>query len=257
MEEQQFQRLQTKIVDSREPDTIKTTLLETGWYQRALPCGDYSFFSVDFKKVGIERKTVSDLLGSINSERLAKQLDDCLDYYDYTVLLIEGSHKIVSEEDQRLTTVRGVERFTWKELWNYLLSYERLQIMPQLVIDEDHTIKRVNELYAYFQKPFHLTGKSRGYTDSRILAFPSGCRGKTAMEVLNMFKSIEMICRCSIKDLMHVDGVGQKKAELIFEHFHKGTDEVEVIKAKTLENRIKDLDKLDEEQQGQLPIGDN
>lgn len=216
----QERQQQLKIVDSNEPSDIRTKLLEVGWQQRSLTCGDYCFFSHDFKRIGIERKAVNDFLGSLG-DRLSRQLETCLDYYDRTVLLIEGSWKTVSAEDH-IVSSRGIERYTWTMVWNYLQRFQDKGITIQLTVNEGHTIKRVNELYALYQKSYSMSGASKEFEDDRILAFPSGCRGKTAISCLTMFGSIEMICKAKIQDLMHVPNIGEKKATLIYNHFHKG-----------------------------------
>lgn len=63
--------------------------------------------------------------------------------------------------------------------------------------------------------------------DDRILAFPSGCRGKTGEETLKMFGSLRAVSGAKIDELMNVHNVGEKKARLIHEHFNKGTDQAE------------------------------
>lgn len=47
-----------KVVDSREPESIRTKLLETGWSQQALYTADFMFYTINFKSVGIERKSI-------------------------------------------------------------------------------------------------------------------------------------------------------------------------------------------------------
>ena len=95
-----------KIFDSREPGSIRMKLHEIGWQQQQLYTGDYWFFTHDFKKVGIERKEVNDFMQSIG-DRLSRQLENMLDHYDKSVLLLEGSWQKVAATNNIVTT-RGL-----------------------------------------------------------------------------------------------------------------------------------------------------
>lgn len=238
MQEQREIKLQPKVVDCREPQEIKDKLLEVGWTTSQLLSADYFFWSHDFKKIGIERKEINDLLNSIG-DRLSRQLEQCFDFYDTTILLIEGSWKTVSAEDN-MVSGKGIERSTWRMVWNYLHQFKRKGLIDELTVNSGHTVKRINELYALYQKPYSLSGKSKEFEDDRVLAFPSGCRGKTAMDCLMMFGSIDMLCKAKPEDLLHVPNVGQKKANLIWNHFHKGYEDIR--KAKYIEERVIELE---------------
>ena len=209
-----------KICDSNEPGEIRAKLLETGWEQRKLLIGDYWFFTHDYKKVGIERKEINDLLGSLG-DRLSRQLENMLDHYDLNILLIEGSWKAVTPA-MNIISSRGIEYHTWSMVWNYLRRWQDKRITLELAVSEGHTIQRLNELYALYQKPYSLSGVSRDFTDDRVLAFPSGCRGKTAMDCLAQFGSLTGVAAQYPEELMQVEGVGEKKADAIYSHFHKG-----------------------------------
>jgi ERCC4-type nuclease len=59
------------------------------------------------------------------------------------------------------------------------------------------------------------------YADDRILAFPSGTRGKTAQQILDDDKSLVDIGNMSIEELKAYDKIGDKKAQLIRTHFNR------------------------------------
>ena len=214
------QQVRQKIMDAAEPGEIRMKLYEVGWEQRKLLTGDYWFFTHDFKKVGIERKAISDLMGSLG-DRLTRQLENMLDHFDLNILLIEGSWQTV-RPTQKLITGRGIEYQTWSMVWNYLRRWQDKGVTLELTINEGHTIQRLNELYALYQKPYSLAGMSKEFTDDRVLAFPSGCRGKTAMTCIEHFGSLLDTALASPHELEAVDGVGEKKSWLIYDHFHKG-----------------------------------
>ena len=208
------------IVDSNEPESIRTKLVELGWTQGRLSSADYFMHTGDWKKVGIERKSVSDLLSSLG-DRLAKQLTSMLDYYDYSILLIEGSLKNVNGQ---MFTARGIEYWSWDAIWNFLQTWQMRGVTIQLSADEGQTVHRVANLFAYFQKPAHTGGYTRAQVgDSRVLAFPSGVGEKTAMTILRQFGSLRAVANAKIAELLQCEGVGSKRAEAIAIHFGKGT----------------------------------
>lgn len=241
------EKLLIKIVDTREPIEIREKLLEIGWQQKAMTSGDYFFYSHDFKKIGIERKTVDDLLTSIG-DRLARQLEQCFDFYDTTILIIEGSWKAVSEQDN-IVSGRGIERSTWKSIWNYLHQFKRKGLIDELTVNEGHTIKRVNELYALYQKTYSTSGKSKDFDDDRILAFPSGVRGKTAIDCLNKFGSLKAVINAKPEEYLEVNNVGYKKAEKMWHHFNIDK-RVEKNNDELLKSMVDNVDDVAKEEDG-------
>jgi len=216
----QEQLLKKKLVDSNEPGDIRMKLLELGWEQQRLYSGDYSFFTSDYKKVGIERKEVGDLFNSLG-DKLNRQLEQLLDQYDFRILLVEGSWKRLPT-NEKIISSRGIEHYTWDLVWNYLRRWQDKGVTLELTTSRGHTINRLNSLYALYQKSYSLTGVSREFGDDRILAFPSGCRGKTSLAVLEQFGSLRAVACASPDQLQNVKLVGAKKANLIVTHFQKG-----------------------------------
>ena len=252
------QRQPIKIADTREPLSIRQQLLETGWEQKALLSGDYFVSSKDFKKIGYTRKTIDDLLNSIVGKKtpdgtwkkpLPKQLEEMLDFYDINFILIEGSWSTVREQDNdRLITNRGLQYFTWDMIWDYLEDWFLKGFIPVLSRDEGETVHTLNHKFARFQnRDISRVSISGDYQDQRVLAFPSGCRGKTAIDALKLFGSIDVLCKATVSDLLNIQNVGQKKAELIWNHFHKGTEDLP-----TKEKEVEDNININPEAQGKL-----
>jgi ERCC4-type nuclease len=204
------------IVDSNEPESIRLKLVELGWTQGRLATGDYFMHTSDFKRVGVERKAVQDLMASLG-DRLAKQLTAMLDYYDYSVLMIEGSLKNINGQ---MFTARGLEHWSWDAVWNFLQTWQMRGVTIQLSADEGQTVHRVANLFAYFQQPVHTGGYThRQVGDARILAFPSGVGEKTALSILGKFGSLRAVANAKIDELLQCEGVGPKRAEAIAIHF--------------------------------------
>jgi len=212
-----------KIVDSAEPEQIRERLLEFGWQQRRLQSGDYCFWSCQFDKVGITRKTVPDCLASLN-ETFGKQLEEMLETYQICIVLIEGAWRWTADTGQ-LLTARGLERHVKKEVLNYIHRWQAKGFILERTVDWQDTIIRLNELYALYQKPYSLSAKSKGYADERLLGLPSGLRGKAGEKLLNG-RSLREIANMSSDDVLKakIEGIGKKRAMLVEQHFTRRTD---------------------------------
>jgi ERCC4-type nuclease len=209
----------SRIVDSNEPCEIRTKLLEIGWEQRRLHSADYMIITSKYQKVGLERKEINDLMSSIG-DRLARQLEAMLDYYDINILMIEGSWKTISPQKQ-IITGRGISYYTWDMVWNFLRRWQDKGVSIELTINEGHTIQRLSAIYALYQKDYSMSARAGKFADERILAFPSGVRGKTGENILKGH-SLGEIAGMSVETLQKYEKVGEKKAKLIYSHFHRG-----------------------------------
>jgi ERCC4-type nuclease len=213
----------TKVVDSREPDTariqIRTLLLETGWRQEKLQSGDFMFYTCLHHKVGITRKTTDDCMASLN-KTFGKQLEEMLELYDICIILIENPWKWI--ESGQLLSGRGLEKQTKKGILNYIHRWQAKGFVLERTADWKDTVVRLNELYALYQKPYSLSARSRGYADERLLALPSGLRGKVG-ELLLKDKTLREIANMTSEEILTlgVSNIGEKRARLVFEHFNR------------------------------------
>lgn len=213
--------IKPRYVDSREPESIRYELNKIGWETKYMKSGDYSFITCQRHTVGITRKTIDDLCNSIG-DKWNKQLDEMLDFFDMNIILIEGSWRQLI--DDKIVDGHGITVWGWDTVWNYLRRWFDKGFTFEMTANEGHTIKRLCALYALYQKPYSLSARSHEWTDDRIMAFPSGCRGKTAMDVLGKFRSLKNVAETSISQLKTVKNVGDKKANSIYYHFNKGSD---------------------------------
>ena len=210
-------------VDTAEPFEIAGKLIELGWERAHLFSSDYWFQTYSFQKCAITRKTTDDLLGSIflsedKAKQLGKhsfkmQLSEMLDYFDFCKILIEGNwSKIMGDDHTRKMVQSFLSR--WQDKGYGLL----------LSSSNDMTVKILNEQYALYQKPYSMVAKTKGFTDDRILAFAEGSRGETAKNCLEIFGSISNASMASLEELTAVPKIGNKKANLIQEHFTRDAD---------------------------------
>ena len=213
----------TKIVDSAEPSQIRDKLNELGWQQRRLAVGDYQWWSCQYDKVIVTRKTVSDCLNSLN-EHFGKQLEEILESAQIAILLIENPWKWTKDTGQLVTTYR-IEKHVKKEVLNYVHRWQAKGFILERTSSWQDTVDRLNELYALYMKPYSLSARSKGYADERLLALPSGLRGKAGERLLNS-RSLRDIANMSSDEILSakVDGIGKKRANLCFEHFNRRTD---------------------------------
>lgn len=82
----------TVWIDSRESAAVRGSLgtqLQDVDYT-ALTTGDFALWDDDGCSLGIERKTVADLLGSMADKRLERQMSRMIETYTVPILLVEG-----------------------------------------------------------------------------------------------------------------------------------------------------------------------
>ncbi len=218
-----------KIVDSREPNResaqIRSSLLERGWWQERLLSGDFMFYTCLYHKVGITRKTTDDCMASMN-ETFGKQLEEMIELYDICVILIEKPWRWTADSGQMFST-RGLERQVKKGILNYLHRWQAKGFILERTVDWKDTVDRLNELYALYQQPYSLSARSKGYADERLLALPSGLRGK-AGEALLEGRTIKEIANMSNEEILAlgVKNIGEKRAFLVESHFNRRSNNV-------------------------------
>lgn len=111
------------LEDTRGPNDEIAKLLRkhVAVESTALSCGDYAWYDLDGKAVGVERKTVSDLLSSISDGRLGSEAlmstgepkDELVrmkSAYEFPILLVEG---FMLSEFNKTITVNDIGRINF------------------------------------------------------------------------------------------------------------------------------------------------
>ena len=207
-----------KIVDSNEPEIIRSELIKLGWEQSRLNSADFAFFTADNRPVGIERKTVSDLVSSLTG-RLPLQFYKQLEDYEINILLIEGHWGM---QMNKIVIAGQIYNITWQQLWNFIRTWQDNGLTLEITIDTGHTIQRIQELYEYYQKPAHTGGLDRKTTgDSRLIALQcAGIGPKLAQAILERYHSLQFVANTDYVQLTkEVPGLGMKKAKALYDHF--------------------------------------
>jgi len=176
------------------------------------------FNSHDGLKIGATRKTLGDLLNSIG-DVFAYQLEAMLEEYDINIFLFE-TMPIKCTNDGHIITDIGASRFTRTELFNWIHRWQAKGFILERWPTLEHIAERLNEIYALYQKPYSLSGKSKKYADDRVLALCSGLRGKVGQEALESH-SIAELCMMGTRQLEELPKFGKKRALSLFNHLHR------------------------------------
>lgn len=207
-----------KTVDSNEPECVRKALLATGWFQQRLLSADYMFYTSNFKRVGIERKTVPDLLNDLG-DKLSSKFLRMTEFFDFNILLVEG---LWSHVNYQFVTDRGIARWDWCTVWNFLQTWQDKGFTIQRTANWKHTVLRLNEIYAYYQKNVHTGGITRETVgDPRILALMcSGIGERLGKALLDRFGNLRAIANATVDDFLDVNKIGKIKAEALYRHFN-------------------------------------
>ena len=218
-----------RIVDIHEPDSIANELIKAGWDRKHLTVGDFTFEAYDGKTVGIERKEANDLLNSLASGRLAKQLQNLLNTYDVPIFLLEGKLGQLQDDSghSHITLSGGETRWTTEAVRNFLLSWELKGVnMRERTGSIEDTIRRLKELVVFFSRPLHLGGlNKKAVGDERLLAFPSCVPIKCRESILRNVNTLHNISNLNVSELQLFDGMGIIRAEAIYNFYHKENKE--------------------------------
>lgn len=99
------------VVDTFEPDWLKSALIDKGWSEVALeahrPGADGAWIADTGKSVGFQRKTINDLLTSWWDGRLQEQLANLCAGCDIPFLLVEGCPGITKDDTKTFKWVNG------------------------------------------------------------------------------------------------------------------------------------------------------
>jgi ERCC4-type nuclease len=135
---------------------------------RRLPAADFAFSGNGPRDlpvmVGIERKTITDMLNSIRTGRFSgEQLPKLLDYYEFSFLLLEGVFRIdrqsgmlIQWRNKQWTNIMlGKQSFLGLELQSFLTSIElQTPVRVHYSSDQHETVDTVLALQHYFSKPW-------------------------------------------------------------------------------------------------------
>ena len=202
-------RVAKVIIDNRERNIELIGAMEAKGLDievKMIHVGDY----VISDRVCIERKTISDFESSIINGRLFDQIKRLKENYEFPILVLEGDPDYFRLKNE---VINGVIAALY-------IDYGIAVIHTYNVSNTAEIIKRIahHEQDNTTREP-SLKGGARAYTKEQFQEFVignlPGVGSKLAKALLKHFKSIRNIANANQEELMKVDKIGKKKAEMI------------------------------------------
>lgn len=194
------------IIDRRERDVLRNldpgkALLE----ERQLETGDFILSD----RVGVERKRIGDFLQSIIDQRLFRQLENLARSFERPLLVLEGNpESLYLERDIHENTIRGV-------LASIAIDYKIPIIWTQnsretaeqlyWIANREQIIEKRDIQVRSSKRP-----KSLKEQQEYLVSGLPGINSKRARKLLEKFKTPEKVFKASDKQLMALDGFGDK-----------------------------------------------
>ncbi|MGC8676175.1 MAG: ERCC4 domain-containing protein [Candidatus Micrarchaeia archaeon] len=181
-----------------------------------LPVGDY----IVSDRICVERKAMRDFSSSIINSRLFDQLERLRSSFAKPVLIVEG-------DDSEFALSQNVL------LGAIVSAYVDYGVMVIRSAGPEQTAEILAKMAEHEQKqkdrePMRV-GIKRAYTISewQILMLSSlpGIGQKLAHSLIKNFKSVRSVASASVDELMKVEKIGRKKAELVHRVMNEEFDE--------------------------------
>lgn len=198
------------IIDTREKNSLMASELASLGMEiefKILKVGDYIV-----NDVVIERKTISDFIGSMLDKRLSKQLEE-LQQYEKRLLIIEGFDEKFLYSDEEHEEFGGVHPNAIRGfLLSILLKYKVPIIYTK---NENDTARFILTLSKKKEKEASLNVSKKSLTKKERMQFIlegfPGIGPKTAKKLLENFKTLKGVLNASVEEIEKLIG---KKAEI-------------------------------------------
>jgi ERCC4-type nuclease len=202
------------IADHRERRTKACEWLRTydaRIIEQALDVADY----IVSDRVGIERKTVSDLLQSVIDQRLFRQLEDLSGTFDRPLLIVEGDQQMLfTARKIHPNTIHGVLSSITLDhgipiIWTHSPRVTAAQIY-WTALREQGRMKRGLQTRACKKR------KNVPRQQEFLVAGIPNVNSVLGKRLLRQFKTVKNVFSLDEQDIMKVDGIGKKKAKSIW-----------------------------------------
>lgn len=205
-----MQKIQPRvIIDNRERNAELISAIESAGIAiefKNVHVGDY----VISDRVCIERKTVSDFESSIINGRLFDQVKRLKENYIFPILLLEGDQEYFRLKSNVINGAIAALYIDYSI--EVICTYN-----PGNTAEIIASIARHEQLHDGGVPS--LKGGARAYTSEQfqeyVIGNLPGVGPKLAKALLKHFKSIKRIANAKEEELMEVDKIGKKKAEMI------------------------------------------
>jgi len=211
------------VVDSRESvavPKIVSGLKDMGVKVRVelLEAGDY--YILGENPVLVERKHVTDLVGSVRTRRLWSELDAIKRAEAEPLLLVEGSLALIEKfTSWNPKSIVGVINSIILE-WNVpvvTVPSQRWTVIYLTSLAEDLSREKKAKVYPLRVK--EKATRPEDYTRMVVEGLPN-ISGQRAINLLKHFGTVRNIANASVEELTEVEGIGRKIAEKIYETFN-------------------------------------
>jgi len=194
------------IVDTREREILRTLdPLEAEIEEKQLQVGDF----ILSERVGVERKRIQDFLQSIIDQRIFKQLENLANSFECPLLILEGNPELLFlERNIHENTIRGV-------LASIAIDYKIPIIWTpnsQETADQLFWIAKREQILEKRGIQIRANKKASTLQDKQefLVAGLPGISSKRAKKLLDHFKTPEKVFRATEKQLLKVEGFGEK-----------------------------------------------
>jgi len=206
-------------VDTREPPKIKEMFQRmSSEYEIPVELGALTTGDMKYRDLIFERKTISDFVSSIRGGHLQKQLLMMQERYKIGFLIISGNLKtLVANQYVRGWTVNH----QMGAIASVSVRYPKIKLIQ---VENDRQL--ANVIFRICKKAYD--GRVISFADTELVPLLDSVSAvkqkvlagipmidfKTAEKILDRFDLKELFS-ASIPDLKLIDGIGQKKAEMI------------------------------------------
>ena len=211
-------------IDSREQTRIPYAKRFFDKYEPIaveLETGDYMFENRETDECVIfEYKTMKDFIGSVSDGRIWEQVKRMNDEFDWSFVVIEGTIDDLKKENVRRIIQKNTGRpFSLAQFYGAIAKLNCYTTVVQC----HNQAQAFNYMEKQMLKIFDDTPLSKNFkhdTDNAVVNFLcciDGINYKSANEVVYALdlKTFSDLQNLTIDKLLSVDGIGQKKAELI------------------------------------------
>lgn len=204
------------IIDNRENKNIIKELIKEGVEieRKQLDIADFILqtknLNNQIQNVGVERKTINDLLNSIIDKRLINQVLIMKENFDISLLIIEGEENIYSLRDFHPNSIRGI-------ISTIAIDFQIPTIYTKNEKDTAKYLSLIAKRLEKTRKPLSLTPKRKPLTkqEKQIYLVESlpGIGPTLAKSLLKEFKTIKNLINAEEKDLQKIDKIGKIKSK--------------------------------------------
>jgi Fanconi anemia group M protein len=202
------------IADHREKATKACEWLRTydaRIIEKQLDVADY----IVSDRVGIERKTVNDLLQSVLDQRLFRQLEKMSGTFERPLLIVEGEQKtLFSARNIHPNTIHGVLSSITLDygipiIWTHSPKVTAAQIFWTAFREQGESGRGL-------QTRVCKKRKSMPKQQEFLVAGIPNVNSVLSRRLLNEFGTVKKVFSLKEKDIMKVNGIGKKKAKSIW-----------------------------------------